>query len=119
MRVKKAIRRLCRSCYVVKRKGRLYVYCKANTRHKQRQKFSTAAWLPGGEGFVTPYVVQPFMPASPAVGTTARVGNVSTVALAGASQSVSALLRGMNGAAASVTEMLLAAMSSVAPRSCR
>ena len=117
--MKKAIRRLCRSCYVVKRKGRLYVYCKANTRHKQRQKFSTAAWLPGGEGFVAPYVVQPLMPASPAVGTTVRAGNDATLALASAPQSVSALLRGMKGAAASVTEVLLAAMSSVAPRSCR
>mmetsp|Transcript_7522 Transcript_7522/g.21874 ORF Transcript_7522/g.21874 Transcript_7522/m.21874 type:complete len:86 (-) Transcript_7522:57-314(-) len=43
MRVKKAVKRICRQCYVVRRKGRIYVRCKDNPRHKQRQKFSTVA----------------------------------------------------------------------------
>eukprot|EP00975_Prorocentrum_lima_P026303 5529291-Prorocentrum_lima.AAC.1 len=51
MRVKTAVRRICRHCFTVRRKGRLYVYCKDNPRHKQRQiggkkKYSTLSALP-------------------------------------------------------------------------
>ena len=42
MRVRSAVRRLCKDCRVVKRRKRLYVTCKRNPRHKQRQGFSTA-----------------------------------------------------------------------------
>jgi ribosomal protein L36 len=41
MRVRSAVRRLCKDCRVVKRRKRLYVTCKRNPRHKQRQGFST------------------------------------------------------------------------------
>ncbi|EWM28624.1 mitochondrial ribosomal l36 protein [Nannochloropsis gaditana] len=37
MKLRTALRRLCTSCYMVRRQGRLFVYCKANPRHKQRQ----------------------------------------------------------------------------------
>ncbi|KAL0486378.1 ribosomal protein L36, partial [Acrasis kona] len=37
MRVIQAIKRLCSQCMIVTRKNRLYVQCKLNPRHKQRQ----------------------------------------------------------------------------------
>ncbi|KAI5082662.1 hypothetical protein GOP47_0002405, partial [Adiantum capillus-veneris] len=41
MKVRSAVKRLCEFCRVVKRRGRIYVLCKANPKHKQRQGFST------------------------------------------------------------------------------
>ena len=41
MKVRSAVRRLCKNCRVVRRRGRVYVYCKKNKRHKQRQGFHT------------------------------------------------------------------------------
>ena len=54
MKVKVAIKRMCKDCKIVRRRGRLRVVCKSNPRHKQRQPFSTAAGaasspLGGGE----------------------------------------------------------------------
>ena len=43
MKVKSAVKRMCEHCYMVRRKKRLYVYCKKNPKHKQRQGFSTLA----------------------------------------------------------------------------
>lgn len=37
MKVGAAVKKYCAHCYIVKRKGRVYVYCKSNPRHKQRQ----------------------------------------------------------------------------------
>lgn len=37
MKVGAAVKKYCPHCYVVRRKGRVYVYCKSNPRHKQRQ----------------------------------------------------------------------------------
>ncbi|KAG8804757.1 hypothetical protein FRC16_000011 [Serendipita sp. 398] len=37
MKVRSAVRKFCESCSVVKRKGRVYVICSANPKHKQRQ----------------------------------------------------------------------------------
>lgn len=34
---KSAIKKFCKDCYIVRRKGRVYVYCKSNGKHKQRQ----------------------------------------------------------------------------------
>ncbi len=54
MRVRSAVRRVCECCRLVRRKGRLYVYCSKNPRHKQRQGLHTlatqaaAAQLPQG-----------------------------------------------------------------------
>jgi len=52
-----AVRLLCKSCQLVRRKGRLYVICKANPRHKQRQGLATwveqeagGGGVAGGEG---------------------------------------------------------------------
>ena len=41
MTVKSAVRRICKDCQVVRRKGRIRVICKTNPRHKQRQGFHT------------------------------------------------------------------------------
>jgi large subunit ribosomal protein L36 len=41
MRVRSAIKRLCKDCRVVVRKRRRYVVCKTHPRHKQRQGFHT------------------------------------------------------------------------------
>ncbi|KAI6647231.1 Mitochondrial/chloroplast ribosomal protein L36 [Oopsacas minuta] len=37
MKVKTSIRKRCDSCYVMKRKGRFYIYCLKKKTHKQRQ----------------------------------------------------------------------------------
>jgi large subunit ribosomal protein L36 len=37
MKVKSSIKKRCQFCQIVKRKGRLYVICKKNPRHKTRQ----------------------------------------------------------------------------------
>ena len=46
MRVRSAVRRLCKDCRIVKRRKRIYVTCKRNPRHKQRQGFSTIVQQP-------------------------------------------------------------------------
>ncbi|MFH1473010.1 MAG: 50S ribosomal protein L36 [bacterium] len=37
MKVKSSVRKICSKCQIVRRKGYVYVICKANARHKQRQ----------------------------------------------------------------------------------
>ncbi|MES3005512.1 MAG: 50S ribosomal protein L36 [Patescibacteria group bacterium] len=37
MRVKASVKKICAQCKIVRRKGYVYVTCKSNTRHKQRQ----------------------------------------------------------------------------------
>ncbi|MBL7045552.1 MAG: 50S ribosomal protein L36 [Parcubacteria group bacterium] len=37
MKVKTSVKKMCTSCKSVRRKGRLYVVCSGNPRHKQRQ----------------------------------------------------------------------------------
>ncbi|MBU4223878.1 50S ribosomal protein L36 [Patescibacteria group bacterium] len=37
MKVKTSVKKFCNSCKLVKRKGRIYVICKKNPKHKQRQ----------------------------------------------------------------------------------
>ena len=36
MKVKASVKKICRNCKVIRRKGRLYVICE-NPKHKQRQ----------------------------------------------------------------------------------
>ncbi|XP_054974123.1 39S ribosomal protein L36, mitochondrial [Sorex araneus] len=36
-KTKGVLRKRCRDCCLVKRRGRWYIYCKSNPRHKQRQ----------------------------------------------------------------------------------
>ncbi|MBU1291892.1 50S ribosomal protein L36 [Patescibacteria group bacterium] len=37
MKVRASVKKMCVHCKVVRRKGRVYVICKKNPRHKQRQ----------------------------------------------------------------------------------
>ncbi|HEX4104454.1 MAG TPA: 50S ribosomal protein L36 [Candidatus Paceibacterota bacterium] len=37
MKVRSSIKKICANCQVVKRRGRLYIVCKKNPKHKQRQ----------------------------------------------------------------------------------
>ncbi|MEK7194428.1 MAG: 50S ribosomal protein L36 [Patescibacteria group bacterium] len=37
MKVKASVKKICGKCQIVRRKGYVYVICKANARHKQRQ----------------------------------------------------------------------------------
>lgn len=37
MKTKSSLRRRCKDCFFVLRRGRLFVFCKTNPRHKQRQ----------------------------------------------------------------------------------
>ena len=46
MKVRSSIRRICRSCRVVRRHGTVYVTCKAHPKHKQRQGLVTLAANP-------------------------------------------------------------------------
>lgn len=43
MRVRSAVKRMCDACKIVRRRGRVYVICSANRKHKQRQGFATCA----------------------------------------------------------------------------
>ncbi|XP_023979438.1 large ribosomal subunit protein bL36m [Physeter macrocephalus] len=36
-KTKGVLRKRCKGCYLVKRRGRWFVYCKTNPKHKQRQ----------------------------------------------------------------------------------
>lgn len=47
MKVRQSVKKLCKACKIVKRKGVVRVVCKENPKHKQRQKgFHTAAAVP-------------------------------------------------------------------------
>ncbi|KAH6756908.1 AMP-dependent synthetase and ligase family protein [Perilla frutescens var. hirtella] len=44
MKVRSSVKKLCEFCRTVKRRGRVYVLCTANPKHKQRQGVSTFAY---------------------------------------------------------------------------
>ncbi|MEK7061839.1 MAG: 50S ribosomal protein L36 [Patescibacteria group bacterium] len=37
MKVRPSVKKICKDCQIVKREGRIYVICKKNPKHKQRQ----------------------------------------------------------------------------------
>uniref|UniRef100_A0A8C3R6E9 Ribosomal protein n=1 Tax=Cyanoderma ruficeps TaxID=181631 RepID=A0A8C3R6E9_9PASS len=37
LKTKTVLKRRCKDCYIVRRRGRVYVCCKSNPRHKQRK----------------------------------------------------------------------------------
>ena len=43
MKHRSKIQKLCAHCFTVRRNNRAYVYCKADPRHKQKQKFGFLA----------------------------------------------------------------------------
>ncbi|OIS96870.1 PREDICTED: uncharacterized protein LOC109234244 [Nicotiana attenuata] len=43
MKVRASVKKMCEFCRTVKRRGRVYVLCTANPKHKQRQGYSTFA----------------------------------------------------------------------------
>ena len=43
MKVRTAVRRLGAGCSVVRRRGKIFIVCKLDARHKQRQGFHTLA----------------------------------------------------------------------------
>lgn len=43
MRVRCAVKKICKHCSMVRRGKKVFVICSADPRHKQRQGFSTAA----------------------------------------------------------------------------
>ncbi|XP_073220147.1 uncharacterized protein [Cicer arietinum] len=43
MKVRSSVKKMCEYCRTVKRKGRVYVLCTSNPKHKQRQGMSTFA----------------------------------------------------------------------------
>ncbi|KAF7838741.1 50S ribosomal protein L36 [Senna tora] len=43
MKVRSSVKKMCEFCRTVKRRGRVYVLCTANPKHKQRQGMSTLA----------------------------------------------------------------------------
>ncbi|KAL8094629.1 hypothetical protein AgCh_036244 [Apium graveolens] len=44
MKVRSSVKKMCEFCRTVKRRGRVYVLCTANPKHKQRQGMSTFAF---------------------------------------------------------------------------
>ncbi|MQL80089.1 hypothetical protein Taro_012515 [Colocasia esculenta] len=44
MKVRSSVKKLCEFCRTVKRRGRVFVLCTANPKHKQRQGISTFAY---------------------------------------------------------------------------
>ncbi|MFC1625392.1 50S ribosomal protein L36 [Patescibacteria group bacterium] len=38
MKVRVSVKKICKDCKLVRRKGRVVVICKKNPKHKQRQK---------------------------------------------------------------------------------
>ncbi|KAF4363734.1 hypothetical protein G4B88_013578 [Cannabis sativa] len=44
MKVRSSVKKMCEFCRTVKRRGRVYVLCTANPKHKQRQGVSTFAY---------------------------------------------------------------------------
>ncbi|SPQ95551.1 Ribosomal protein [Plasmodiophora brassicae] len=41
MKVRSAVKLMCKECQFAKRRGRVFVICKKNPKHKQRQGFAT------------------------------------------------------------------------------
>eukprot|EP00466_Bigelowiella_natans_P007758 jgi/Bigna1/60815/fgenesh1_kg.15_\ len=41
MKTRSSLKRMCQGCRFVRRRGRLFVVCGRNKKHKQRQGFST------------------------------------------------------------------------------
>ena len=37
MKVRSSVKRICDGCIIVRRRGKVYVICKSNPKHKQRQ----------------------------------------------------------------------------------
>ncbi|XP_065851406.1 uncharacterized protein [Euphorbia lathyris] len=44
MKVRSSVKRMCEFCQVIKRRGRVYVICSSNPKHKQRQGMSSFAF---------------------------------------------------------------------------
>ncbi|XP_074271850.1 uncharacterized protein LOC141595784 [Silene latifolia] len=44
MKVRSSVKKMCEYCKTVKRRGRVYITCTANKKHKQRQGYSTFAY---------------------------------------------------------------------------
>ncbi|KAF3453707.1 hypothetical protein FNV43_RR04148 [Rhamnella rubrinervis] len=44
MKVRSSVKKMCEFCKTVKRRGRVFVICTANPKHKQRQGVSTLAF---------------------------------------------------------------------------
>ncbi|WIA16233.1 hypothetical protein OEZ86_007738 [Tetradesmus obliquus] len=43
MKVRASVKRICEFCYVARRRGKLFVICKKNPKHKQRQLYHSVA----------------------------------------------------------------------------
>ncbi|KAM7277004.1 hypothetical protein ACFE04_018870 [Oxalis oulophora] len=43
MKVRSSVKKMCEFCKTIKRRGRVYVICSSNPKHKQRQGMSTFA----------------------------------------------------------------------------
>ncbi|XP_050377752.1 uncharacterized protein LOC126794985 [Argentina anserina] len=57
MKVRSSVKKMCEYCKTVKRRGRVYVFCTANPKHKQRQGFSTFAYQGTDAPISTPTIV--------------------------------------------------------------
>ncbi|CAI9100128.1 OLC1v1037062C1 [Oldenlandia corymbosa var. corymbosa] len=44
MKVRSSVKKMCAFCQIVKRRGRIYVICSGNPKHKQRQGMATFAY---------------------------------------------------------------------------
>lgn len=93
MKVRASVKRLCEFCYTVRRRGKLFVYCKKTPRHKQRQWFATEA--EGGQRHECVSCAAPLAPSAPSFALEAAAASSSSPAL----YSLSGLLMGGRTAA--------------------
>ena len=59
MKVRASVKARCKDCYVVRRKRRVYVYCKSNPKHKQRQGFHTLTGVADQSAFNAHHMAPP------------------------------------------------------------
>mmetsp|Transcript_19670 Transcript_19670/g.20385 ORF Transcript_19670/g.20385 Transcript_19670/m.20385 type:complete len:97 (-) Transcript_19670:227-517(-) len=57
MKVRSAVRIMCKDCYLVRRKRKLFCYCKSNPRHKQRQGYHSS--IPSSSSSSIPSIPSP------------------------------------------------------------
>uniref|UniRef100_A0A2P2JVV0 Ribosomal protein n=1 Tax=Rhizophora mucronata TaxID=61149 RepID=A0A2P2JVV0_RHIMU len=44
MKVRSSVKKMCQFCQIVRRRGRVYVICSSNPKHKQQQGMATFAY---------------------------------------------------------------------------
>mmetsp|Transcript_18011 Transcript_18011/g.44121 ORF Transcript_18011/g.44121 Transcript_18011/m.44121 type:complete len:80 (+) Transcript_18011:191-430(+) len=76
MKTRSAVKRMCQACRFVRRRGRLFVVCSRNKKHKQRQGFSTVASPQAGIPTLPHYSAATVAPPPTSIANFARIAAV-------------------------------------------